>query len=83
MAKRSIVRQRDELGGQDEPILVPLTLLRDVKLKIVGKATGKEYNFNGAGSVALVDERDAREFLKRVSQSCCTGNKSSYFEIAR
>lgn len=84
MEKRSAIRHSSELEAtEEEPKIVRLVLLRDVKLRIVGKVTGKEYNFSGVGAEVNVDEVDAVGFLGRTSQSCCTGLKSSYFDIVR
>ena len=66
----------------DEPKSVQLMLLRPINLIIVGPATGKTYYFNGAGSVAAVDELDAPQLLeKRAAGSCCGNERSTYFQV--
>ena len=66
----------------DEPKSVQLMLLRPVNLIIVGPATGKTYYFNGAGSVAAVDELDAPQLLeKRAAGSCCGNERPTYFQV--
>lgn len=83
MAKRSAIQYSSELEVTEESPTVRLVLLRDVKLKMVGPITGKEYNFSGAGSELDVDEVDAVEMLRKTHKSCCTGLKSSYFDLVR
>lgn len=71
----------------EEPIqYVLLTLLRDLRLRVLGPVTGKEYFFDGAGFSVYMDERDANELVKKVSaKSCCSGEntRTPYFEIVR
>jgi hypothetical protein len=59
-----------------------LVLLRDVIYKCTGKSTGRQYVFNGAGSIQDVDKKDA-EFLlsKEGYRSCCDSYSTPYFEI--
>ena len=85
-------RSSDEWNGGIEeeipqiPDTVLLVLLRDMNLTIVGKVTGKTYNFNGAGSIQDVDRKDAEIMLTKMSGKCdCPGSigRSPYFEIAR
>lgn len=63
---------------------VTLCLLKDIKLNIVGKATGKKYTFSGAGATLPVDKEDAKEMMTRYkSKRCCSGDVklSPYFQI--
>ena len=65
------------------PDTVSVTLLKDVRLKYFGKITGKEYFFNGAGSILSVEREDA-ELMRDVGKraGCCGSNISSpYFQI--
>ena len=51
---------------------VPLVLLREVKLSIIGPISGRQYQFSGAGSVVYVDEVDVEAMLAiRKGHSCC------------
>jgi len=64
---------------------VRLVLLRDLKLNIIGKFTGKLYRFYGAGYQLDVDSNDAEEMLKKRSGACggCPSSigPTPYFEI--
>lgn len=63
---------------------VTLCLLKDVKLNIVGKVTGKKYTFNGAGSTLPVDKEDAKTMITKTgNKKCCSGDirPSLYFQI--
>jgi hypothetical protein len=64
---------------------IRLVLLRDTRLTIVGKSTGKTYVFNGAGSQLDVDEEDAVVMLEKTSgvKSCCDSPPSKYFDVVR
>ncbi|MBD3268440.1 hypothetical protein GF373_17370 [bacterium] len=59
-------------------------LLRQVKYKTIGKSTGKEYVWNGAGSTVEVNSEDVDEILnvnnKKVG-SCCGGKSGDTFEV--
>ena len=63
---------------------VPLVLLREVKLTITGSVSGVVYQFNGAGSVVAVDERDAPAMLAILKGHTCCGDKLSrpMFQLA-
>ena len=53
---------------------VPICLMVDVKFKATNTPSGREYVFNGAGSVQNVDSKDAEWFLsKRQNKGCCGG----------
>jgi len=64
---------------------VRLVLLRDLKLNIIGKSTGKLYRFYGAGYQLDVDSNDAEEMLKKRSGACggCPSSigPTPYFDI--
>jgi len=89
MAKRSSNEWDSGIDEEEIPQIpdtVLLVLLRDMNLTIVGKVTGKTYNFNGAGSIQDVDKKDAEIMLTKMSGKCdCPGSigSSPYFEIAR
>lgn len=66
---------------------VRLVLLRDLKLNIIGKYTGKLYRFFGAGYTLDVDSNDAEEMLKKRSGACggCPSSigPTPYFDIVK
>lgn len=66
---------------------VRLVLLRDLKLNIIGKSTGKLYRFYGAGYQLDVDSNDAEEMLKKRSGACggCPSSigPTPYFDIIK
>lgn len=46
----------------------------DAKTVVTGKYSGREYVFNGAGSIQNVDNRDVEWLLeKRQGKGCCGG----------
>lgn len=65
------------------PTVQQLVLLKDVKLIIPGPVTGKEYIFDGAGSVVDVDDIDVPGLLEKKNQrSCCgVGAPTPYFSL--
>lgn len=77
-----------------EVVLIPLAevtnvkimLLVDATVKIQGKYSGRNYLFNGAGSVQDVDERDVEWLLERRQggRQCCGGGATGnvVFELA-
>ena len=63
-----------------EPQTVQLVLLRNLYLKVVGLVSGKEYIFNGAGSVVSVLSDDAPALLqKHGGKGCCGSNTEGYY----
>lgn len=72
MAKRST------LSGNSKSI--KLVSLRDARIKIVGRSSGKVYFFDGAGSSDDVDVEDAEYFLSLRGGGCCGSEPSPYFE---
>lgn len=62
---------------------VPVQLMKSLILQTKGKITGKEYIFNGAGSIVYVDKEDAEEMKKNVTlrQSCCGSYSIPYFKF--
>ena len=96
MEKRSIDEWNGELEDTQEldkpypkvktPETIRLRLMKDLRLNIVGKVTGKTYTFSGGGAELDVDKKDAEIMLTKVSGHCnCPGGVGStpYFEIAR
>lgn len=67
------------------PETVRLRLAKDLKLNIIGKATGKRYHFPKAGSIVAVDKEDAEIMIKKRSGACgsCPSSvgPTPYFEI--
>lgn len=63
-----------------------LRLLIDSNLKVTGKYSGRNYLFNGAGSVQDVDQTDVEWLLERRQggRQCCGGGETGnvVFELA-
>lgn len=76
---RSIV-ERVEVEYETRPV----RLMLDVKFKAINTPSGREYVFNGAGSVVNVDTIDLEWFLdKRQNKGCCGGGGGMpVFELA-
>ncbi len=74
---RNIERQNVEVVEVPEPEFIPkkLRLLIDANLKITGKYSGRNYLFNGAGSVEDVDQIDVEWLLEKRQggRQCCGG----------
>lgn len=67
----------------NEEETIPVRLMKNLVVKVIGNSTGKEYIFNGAGSVVSIDKSDL-EIIRRKNQahiSCCGTMSSPYFEI--
>ena len=84
--------EEQEIIEEEEPVVAPKTkrlrLMKDVRLKYVGRVTGNVYLFSGAGQELDIDERDADEMLaKRSNRGCCPGSgigvQTPYFEEVR
>ena len=93
MAKRSNPRGQSEWASnvtfiEPEPtneVYIFVTLAKDVILKIAGPS-GREYTFNGAGSIVAVLENDISIFEAKNNtnhESCCGSVNSPYFVINR
>lgn len=61
---------------------VKLQSLRDANISYTGQVTKRQYSWNGAGSIQVVDALDAPYLLeKRIqSQSCCGVNDTAIFQ---
>lgn len=60
-----------------------LQLCKSIVLIINGPITGKEYVFNGAGSIVKVDDVDGEIMKnKKSNQPCCGGGgPTNYFQV--
>jgi hypothetical protein len=60
-----------------------LQLCKNINLKIIGKVTGKQYIFSGAGSIVDVDDEDGEIMkMKMSNQPCCSGGlPTPYFQV--
>lgn len=81
--------QKHNLRGVVERVHVDMSgvavrLMLDVKFKAIDTPSGREYVFNGAGSVVNVDTIDLEWFLsKRQNKGCCGGGGGlPIFELA-
>ncbi len=88
MPKHRVHRVNVETIEVPEPEFAPvkLRLLIDAKLKVTGKYSGRNYLFNGAGSVQDVDQIDVEWLLERRQggRQCCGGGATGnvVFELA-
>ena len=83
-------RKRDTIKVSAKPIevveestTVRVMLMKSTILKMVGHVTGKEYIFNGGGSIVEIDIEDIDNLIEhnvRI-QSCCGSFSSPNFEI--
>jgi hypothetical protein len=67
-------------------VSVKIRSLIDAHLEYTGQVSGKQYKWNKAGSVVLVDAEDSEILLaKRIGDKLCCGNSpdvNKVFEIA-
>jgi len=68
---------------QNEAETVPVRLMKELKVNVIGAVTGNTYIFNGAGSIVNVDKLDMENINKKnyVHNSCCGSYSSPYFDI--
>jgi hypothetical protein len=70
----------------DEVSFVRLANHIDAKVKVQSRYSGREYLFDGAGSVVNVDERDVEWMLEKRQgeRQCCggTGGGNVVFKLA-
>ena len=68
---------------QNEIETVPVRLMKNLIVKVIGITTGNLYIFNGAGSIINVDKSDLESIRKKnvIRQSCCGSYSSPYFDI--
>lgn len=84
MESRGLLQSDSELEEESSPNTVFIRLLRDVTYKATGDVTGKEYIWNGAGSVVEVNSEDKNEIMdanNKIPNSCCGGKIGKKFEI--
>lgn len=78
------IKPVEEVTIIDEKVdeTVPVRLMKQLIVKVIG-ASGKEYIFNGAGSIVNVDKSDLNIIkMKNIKhQSCCGSYSSPYFDI--
>ena len=79
-------RERVDVSDKKKPLqseTVDLVLQRDLKLKIKGPVSGKQYLFAGAGAVVPVNKEDVDKMLEKSGGMCCEGSgvnaPQSYF----
>lgn len=69
-----------------ESVQRAVRLMVDAKVVVTGEVTGNRYVFDGAGTVANVDERDVQSLLEKRQggRQCCggTGYGNAMFELA-
>lgn len=77
-------RQEDVVKTYTPAIIkvVKLQSLLDAHIFYTGSETGKQYEWNRAGSIVVVDAADAPSLLeKRIkAQSCCNGSDNAIFQ---
>lgn len=66
--------------------VVKMELMIDSTVKVIGKYSGRNYLFSGAGSVQDIDERDVEWLLERRQggRQCCGGGETGnvVFQLA-
>jgi len=62
-----------------------LMLVKELTLKIVGKVSGNQYVFHGAGSQVNVLNEDVEGMIHKIStvESCCGDKPQPYFQIVK
>jgi hypothetical protein len=62
---------------------VSVMLMQSTIIKVIGNVTGKEYTFNGGGSVVEVDKEDIGIINKYnvATVSCCGTLSAPYFKF--
>lgn len=72
---QGVDKQRVIKEAKEEP-KKKMVLLIDAQYKVVGKYSGQEYLFNGAGSSQDVDSKDVEWMLslRQGSRQCCGGS---------
>ena len=79
------IKPVEEVTIIDEKVneTVPIRLLKSLKVKTKGEATGTIYIFNGAGSIVNVNKSDVESIMRRNKpvKSCCGSYSSPYFEV--
>jgi hypothetical protein len=68
---------------EEEYTTVRVMLMKSMILKMVGHVTGKEYIFNGGGSIVEIDIEDMDYILEhnQSTPSCCGSYSSPNFEV--
>lgn len=81
--ERNVERVKVEVP---EVVFKKLRLLIDSNVKVIGKYSGRNYLFSGAGSVQDVDQIDVEWLLERRQggRQCCGGGATGnvVFELA-
>lgn len=82
-ARRSHKIEIIALQEQNEVATVPVRLMKNLIVKVIGGTTGQEYIFNGAGSIVNVDKSDLETIEKKNNnkKACCGGYSTPYFDI--
>lgn len=93
MAKRSKVQRANKSSIEDKApkkvssgvkvqTTVPLRLRIPARYIAKGAVTGNRYEWQRAGDVVLVDDRDASQLLAKVTRGlCCSGTENNVFEL--
>ncbi len=73
----------ESLDAPLESNTVSVMLMKAKVVIVIGASTGREYVFNGAGSVINdVDRTDAEDMInKHPTPSCCGSYPTPYFQI--
>jgi hypothetical protein len=78
-----ILEPNGYMEKQEEKETVSVMLMQSTIIKVIGSVTGKEYIFNGGGSVVEVDKEDIGIINKYnvATLSCCGSYSSPYFKF--
>ncbi len=85
MAKRSADAWDGELEDSLDSEYVKVMLMKNSLVYITGMVTGREYFFDGGGSIVEMDKRDAEELIEnmKTTTSCCGTISTPKFMILK
>lgn len=65
--------------------IIKIQSLIDAHIYFTGRVSGKQYEWNKAGAIVEVDERDVPDLLtKRLGKkTCCGGGTNQIFQLAQ
>jgi hypothetical protein len=83
VSDEKVEEEKPKIKKSSKPETVRLVLQRNLRLKITGPISGKDYFFAGAGAIVDVNKEDADIMIEKHGGLCCegsgTGKPPSYF----